>query len=444
MPRTIYISSVFSEFKEIRKVIRQKLNENRKLYTFIGMEDYGSEDRAALDKCMEDVMNTDFYILIIGTTYGSKAEIDAAMKEKLLAIFKDNLDEHLKELRSYTHWEHITANQRKKVDRKFERKIYIKQPDGGCGDLCNEVIQWREAAMSDKVLCKFFAKDEDLPQLLLDDLNEFIDRKLRESEKKIQESKDLDLRYKCNWVEPDDFFLNNLLPAPVQCFLIHSHNRNMPAYFIKRKKLDFERKQKPVMLLELQLPRTLSDAQDVEALERKFKTAIFKKLDEGHKFMKPEDITIPGLLALLKDKGMKCLIITWEVERNFWTKEVLKPLIESFYKKCTLYNEQFNYDRQIIFFAIAKYIDDPTIAEQIFDEKVTSLSFGHVIPKLHKITKYDILDWLDDFNIEPNPDKAQKIIAQLIEGGDQPDFEKFMSELDGPLKAMIDQSENLK
>ena len=66
------------------------------------------------------------------------------------------------------------------------------------------------------------------------------------------------------------------------------------------------------------------------------------------------------------------------------------------------------------------------------------------MPKLSKINKYDILDWLEDFNIEPNPDKAEKMIAQLIEGGDQPEFEKFMSELDGPLKEMIDKSETLK
>ncbi|TMI62457.1 MAG: DUF4062 domain-containing protein [Bacteroidetes bacterium] len=436
MPRTIYISSVFSEFKEIRKVIRQKLNENRKLYTFIGMEDYGSEDRGALDKCVEDVMSADFYILILGTSYGSKAEIDDAMKERLQKVLREDLNQELKELRSYTHWEHITAIKRKKTDKRLERKIYIKQPEG-CDEFCDEVKQWRNDALVDKILCKFFSKDEELPQLLLDDLNEYIDRKSRDT-------KDFDLRYKCDWVEPEDFFLNNLLPQPVQCFLLHSHNRNMPANFIKRKKLDFEAKQNHVMLLELQLPRTLSDAKDVESLEKKFKTAIFKKLDDGHKFMKPDDITIPGLLGLLEQKKMKYLIITWEVERNFWTKELLKPLIESFHKKCVLYNEQFNSDKQIIFFAMAKYIDDPTIAEQLFDEKVKGLSFGYVMPKLPKITKYDVLDWLEDFNIEPNPDKAEKMIAQLIEGGDQPEFEKFMSELDGPLKEMIDKSENLK
>jgi hypothetical protein len=64
----IYISSTYSDLKELRKAIYDVL---RKMgHDAIAMEDYVATDKRPLDKCLADVVRSDIYIGLFAWRYG--------------------------------------------------------------------------------------------------------------------------------------------------------------------------------------------------------------------------------------------------------------------------------------------------------------------------------------------------------------------------------------
>jgi|GEM_PF-3705597 len=65
----IYISSTFFDLEEHRRVLIEALR-NTKVFEVRGMENYGTISKRPLDACLDDVEESEFYILLLGKRYG--------------------------------------------------------------------------------------------------------------------------------------------------------------------------------------------------------------------------------------------------------------------------------------------------------------------------------------------------------------------------------------
>src|SRR5436305_756622 len=65
---TIYISSTYSDLKDVRKAVYDRLQKMQ--HHVIAMENYVATDQRPLDKCLEDVDKCNIYIGIFAWRYG--------------------------------------------------------------------------------------------------------------------------------------------------------------------------------------------------------------------------------------------------------------------------------------------------------------------------------------------------------------------------------------
>jgi hypothetical protein len=413
----VYISSVYTEFETVRESIYQYISERATLYELIGMENYGPEDRRVIDKCIEDVNCCDIYICILGFRYGTEANAADPAGQKY----------------SFTHWEFITATNKKRAGKSIERLIYIKEDatkkenDPRLAALRHEILS------SQTVLCRVFSDETRLPKLLLKDLDNYTSRVT-------SKAKPRDVIYKCNREIPDLYFEMNFSNDPVQFYFLHSHDRDLPHYFVKRKNLDFELREKSVILLELQTNRFIEATSDFTILEKLMKAAIFSQLPPGHSFSNAEEITVQGLFQMMDRMNKNYMIITWNIQSIYWKNDQFCAHINHFYECYRSLNQAIKTDKKIIFFGIAKYIDNPDISQDEFERRLDLIQYGYKLPALTKITRGEVKDWLRMTGIEANTDKADGMIEKTITDTSKSEF--FYSELEGALRLMLDQFNN--
>ncbi|MBL7740096.1 MAG: DUF4062 domain-containing protein [Chitinophagaceae bacterium] len=408
---------MFTEFEETRKSIYEHISERAALYTLTGMENYCPEDRRVLDKCVEDVNDTGIYICILGYKYGSEALPTNTHKEKY----------------SFTHWEYITAKKKKEAGKRIERLIYIKETPGMKDDDERLTALKQSIKAPQDIMCRIFDDEDKLPELILKDMDNYVSRVTATT-------KSDELIVTCNRSVPNLLFESNFTNDPVQFYLVHCHDRDMPHYFIKRKKLDFELHEKSTLLLDLHTDRIIEETEDFTVLDDLLKASIYGKLPAGHGFANAKAVSIPGLLRMLEKMNMHYLVITWRIQSIYWKNDTFLSHIRSFYENYKSYNEQFRTERKIIFFGIAKYVDKSKITEEEFDNRVKAISYGYHLPKLTKISVGEIKDWLAETYIESNPDDADKLISTSIPDAARTEF--YYSELEGALKKMIDEFNN--
>src|SRR5262245_1467696 len=65
---TIYLSSTYEDLKDYRRVVIDALRKSN--YDIRTMEDYVAGDQRPVDKCLDDVSNSDFYVGLFGFRYG--------------------------------------------------------------------------------------------------------------------------------------------------------------------------------------------------------------------------------------------------------------------------------------------------------------------------------------------------------------------------------------
>ena len=425
MPVKVYISSAYTEFKDIRQSIFDHINKNATPYELIGMENYSPEDRSALSKCIEDVQAVDVYVCLLGFKYGSEAKANCADDPKL----------------SYTHWEYNTASDTKSKGKRIERLIYLKEFPGMQEDDPRLTDLKKNIKSLQTITCRIFQDETTLPELIIKDLNNYVSRI-------ITTNKPIDLIYACDREVPNLLFEANLTNDPVQFFLLHGHDKDMPHYFIKRKKLDFIVKDKATLLLELQTNRIIEDTKDYTVLDKLLKAAIYNKLPPGSGMNNGSEVTIPALIRMMERMNLKYLLISWHIQSIHWKADFFLEHIKNFYESCKQYNGQFTTERKIIFFGIAKYNDNSRISEEEFDQRVAKIQYGNYLPKFTKISLIDVKNWLVDNWIEPNPEEAEDLIEEntedLAKENDKSPFESqyYFSRLEGYLKAMILKSDN--
>jgi tetratricopeptide (TPR) repeat protein len=77
----VYISSTFIDLEEHRKVLKLALEQSG--YNVEAMERYAAFDQRPLDRCLQDVADCDFYVLLLAHRYGFRPEVDG---KKTLSI----------------------------------------------------------------------------------------------------------------------------------------------------------------------------------------------------------------------------------------------------------------------------------------------------------------------------------------------------------------------
>jgi hypothetical protein len=412
----VYISSVYTEFKDARESIHKYVTDRGELYDLVGMENYVPEDRKALSRCIEDVNDADIYVCLLGYTYGTESLEPTADHKRI----------------SFTHWEFNTAQEKKAAGKKIERLIFIKETPTGT-DNDPRLTQWKAAIKGPQNIMSIpFKNDDDLPKLVMKALDKYIERIK-------SDSRSQNLIYNCNRNVPNLTFDAYFTDAPVQFYLVTSHDRDLPHYFVRRKRLELETNNK-VLQLDLQTNRIIEETTDFSILQKLMNAAIFSKLPPGHTFRNPDDVSIPALLAMMRKMDKNYLIITWNIQSIYWKNDTFCNHIASFYDSYKEYNSQIKSDQKIIFIGICKYLDNSKITEEEFDNRIRNITYGTHLPKLTKITLDEVKDWLIDNWIEPNTDNANALIRKNIT--DVTRSEYYYSELEGALKTMIDQYNN--
>lgn len=412
MAYKVYISSSYSEFSEIRKQIKQYINGRSELYEFIGMEDYGSEDKKPLDKCVEDVAGCDFYVCILGYRYGSIAPKNERYQNEL----------------SFTHWEYYAAKDKKNIDPDYQRWVFVKNTPGAVED-DDRLKELKKENLGER-LAKNFTEDKDLPELILKNL----DRHIANLRKKEVSN---DLLYSCDRNKANLIFTGKLNRKLVHFFMIHSHDSDIPYYFIQRKKKDFEENLKSVVLVDLQTNNLIEEEEDFESLDFLMRAAILEKLPSDTRIQGVDDITIPKLSDLLCRMNKDFLIITWNIQSIYWKNDLFCSHIKKFYEKYNADNADSELGKKIIFVGIAKYIDNSKITEAQFDERIKQITYGTSLPKFTKINKREVKEWLDKTSLEKNPIKADGMIQKTLGSKNKEEF--FFAELEDALKLMIEE-----
>ena len=90
MALKIFISSVFHELVNERRGLEEQIRKLQEF--FVGMEYFGSDPATPAEYCIDRVQDSDLYVAIIGTSYGSidnirnksftEIEYDAAIDPK--------------------------------------------------------------------------------------------------------------------------------------------------------------------------------------------------------------------------------------------------------------------------------------------------------------------------------------------------------------------------
>ena len=417
MPIKVYISSVFKEFSDIRAKIKKTLDQLPEVFDFMGMEEYGAEDRGAIGRCVEDVNNCDIYICILGYEYGTDAIPTAKYNAKL----------------SFTHWEFNTASQRKAAGKKIERFIYLYEKPG-CNDSDPRLTDLKQNILKpQRIMCRRFGDIEELPKKILEDLGLLISKKLGDH-------KSSNLKYACDREVPNYMFEGSLNNDPVQFFLLHGHEKDMPHYFIKRKQLDFEVKENSTLVLELQTNRIIEETKDYKVLDKLVKGALYDKLPPGSGITRASDVNMDALLHMMEKLNYKYLLISWYIQSIHWKQDFFFQHIKTFYDSCRAFTPKTATTRQIIYFGIAKYIDNSKITREEFDERVKKIEFGNALPGLTKISLNDVKEWMISNALETNPDEAMEMITEKINTTTESEY--YYSELEDALITLINESDN--
>jgi hypothetical protein len=71
-----------------------------------------------------------------------------------------------------------------------------------------------------------------------------------------------------------------------------------------------------------------------------------------------------------------------------------------------------------------------------FQSRVNELQFGKVPVRLTKINIQHVKDWMEEFNLELNPDRQNTLISKVFPDN-KANSEYFMSELQDPLNLLL-------
>jgi hypothetical protein len=249
--------------------------------------------------------------------------------------------------------------------------------------------------------------------------------------------------YFCDRKPESQSFENGLSQNDViQFHLITCHERDMPQFFIKRKKLEFE--DSNTSIIDLFVNPTITPDDDYEHLEQAIKFSIKEQWNKNGELknfkLRPfENVEIPKTIDILTQLNYDFLLITWQIRSIYWKNDNLKAFISAFYQKYADLNATLKTNKKIFLIGVVSYAEDSNMSRDEFEDKIRDLRFGRDIAKikLKKINLSHISEWLVDTDIEDNPDRQKEI---LIRNNLNNQDGYFMSELEEPLRRILEKS----
>jgi hypothetical protein len=410
----IYLSSVKREFEAVRQQIFAGIATRSRLYDATGMEEYTAEDLPAVQKCRNDVKACRIYVCILGHMYGS--------------IVNDGLG------MSFTHHEYEEATlMKKQYPSIFERLIFVKEPFYENDDHPNLTALKKQLLSADQRLVKTFKSDDELPALILDALDNYVC-----STNKITDI-NFDKIYLCDRVQPAsefDMFFDTSSDA-VQFFLINSHEKDMPHFFIKRKELEFSEQELNTQQLYV-TPVIIDNEDSFETVEYAIKAAIKTEWDKRKgwpKFKTAANVTVENGFAFMNELNIDILIIAWQIQSVHWKSDTLREHISAFYNKYAAFNKNIVTTKKIIFIGVLSYSTGSALTQEEFEAKVNNIMYGKKLTKFSLINRLDIKQWINSAGLEDNPSIQENLVEISFPDHTKESF--FLSELEEPLKNII-------
>ncbi len=245
----------------------------------------------------------------------------------------------------------------------------------------------------------------------------------------------------CNRHDQSALFDRNITSADtIQFVLITGHERDIADFFVRRKEIELDGDDEPsIVNLRINLTNVEQNTyDDLEILMREAIKSAWNKheLLKNFRIKQIDELTVEKMLQVLKDLRKQYLLITWRVKSFYWKSERLQEYIAQFYQRYQLLNATLNTNLKIFFIGVVIYTENSEMSWDAFQTRVSSLQFGKVPVRLTKINEQQIKDWLEEFELEVNPDDQSKLIRQVLPGH-QHDHDYFMSELEEPLSLIL-------
>jgi hypothetical protein len=378
------------------------------------MEEYTAEDIPAVQRCRNDVKDCRIYVCILGHMYGSIVNDGRGI--------------------SFTHHEYEEAvSMKEKYPSGFERLIFVKEPFYENDDHPNLTEIKKQILSVEQSLVKIFKHDDELPALILDALDNYV------CNVSTVTNTCFDKIYHCDRVQPASEFDMSFDKSTdaVQFFLINSHEKDMPHFFIKRKELEFSEQELTTHHLYVN-PVIIEQDNSFDAVEYAIKAAIkteWNKRKGWPKFKSANDVTVENGLAFINELNIDILIIAWQIQSVHWKSDKLKEHISAFYEKYTEVNSRVPSSRKIIFVGVLSYSSGSSLTREQFEAKVSNIIYGKMLSKFSLISRLDIKQWLYDAELEDNPDIQENLIEINFPDHSRESF--FLSEMEEQLKNII-------
>jgi hypothetical protein len=321
--------------------------------------------------------------------------------------------------------------------------VYFKQGFSSINRDILTVFNFQDKLKAIKHYYSSYNNIDDLKNQFKLQLDNFLEKASEKIPELVNANYDQNKIYFCDRKPESQSFENTLSQNDViQFHLITCHERDMPQFFIKRKKLEFE--DSDTSIIDLYVNPTISPDDDYEHMEQAIKFSIKEQWNKNSELknfkLRPfENVEIPRTIDILTQLNYDFLLITWQIRSIYWKNDNLKAFIGDFYQKYADLNATLATNKKIFLIGVVSYAEDSDMTRVEFDNKIRDLRFGRDVAKiqLKKINLTHIREWLVDTEIEDNPDTQNEILTRNNLNNKEG---YFMSELEEPLRRILKES----
>ena len=429
----IFLSSTKRDLEKERKSLIELLKTAD--YEVCCMEWFGAFTKHPKEEVEDYVNQCPIYVIIIGESYGSIPEMDNVLLGKSFTEFE--YDAACKKCKA---GEMIMLCFVKDIVRTDERLIrFVTQLGKSHGvatfksadDLPGLVLASLRRELNKPEYKKLF-EDEDVPQKLpVDDTH-----------------LSTDLKYFCNRYNQADafdssFYISNY-QNPIHLFLLPGQKDDNHTSFVNRYACQFRYEGKNIV--EVSVVTKYFPLQSELQLLGRIKNEIRTQLIEELTLPLRQIITADIFDALTKAKK-DFLIINLIVESSYLKEnniQIYKNAIERFYNEISSLKEPTE-EKKILVFLLFRQSDtdeNKQLSKQITDDD--AFLKDNKLPRLEKISIYDVEDWLRSRKIEQNEEKISATLQTYFPSYyNQPEQTFSMSKAEIVLDQIIfDKSKN--
>lgn len=432
MNHKIFLSSTKKDLEKERRSLIELLKTAE--YEVCCMEWFGAFTRHPKDEVEDYVNQCPIYIILVGESYGSIPEKDDVLLGK-----------------SFTEFEYDAACKKCKEE--------------GMVILCFK----KEVEITDERLKKFverlgkshgianFKGADDLPGIVLASLRRELSKpefkKLFPEATRLNPTQDenhlsADLKYFCNRYNQADAFDNSYYITnyqnPIHLFLLPGQKEDNHTSFVNRYACQFRYEGKNIVEVSVVTKYfpLQSELQLLGRIKNEIRTQLIEELT-----LPIRQITTQDIFEALTKARKDFLFINLIIESSYLKENnilIYKKAIELFYNEISSLKTTTEEKKILIFllFRQSEGDQDKQLSSQITDDD--AFLKDNKLPRLEKITIYDIEDWLRARKIEQNEDKIVSTLEKYFPSYyNQPEHRFSMSKAELVLdQILFDKSKN--